>query len=99
VVAVVDEAVVAFGFVVVGLEVEQVLVGGAHVVLGGGVFQVVLDGLGSEVFDAVDAVAELALDAEHLDGAEVLLEHLAFGVEEAYLFADEATDDEARFDT
>lgn len=33
-----------------------------------------------------------------MTGAEVLLEHLAFGVEEAYLFADEASDDEAWLD-
>ena len=65
----------------------------------GGVFEVFLDGFGGGDFDAVDTVGELRLDVEHLDGAKVLLDCFARGVEEAYLFTDETADNESGFDS
>ena len=54
---------------------------------------------GGEVFDAVHTITELALHAQHFHGAEVFFEHLAFGVEEAYLLAHEASHDKTGFHT
>ena len=98
-VAIVDKAVVTLHLVVVGSEIEQILILFAHIERRGGVLQMLLDGSRRMLLDAVDTIGKLRLDGEHLDGTEILLDHLAAAVEEAYLLTNEAGNDQSRLDS
>ena len=100
-VTIVDKTVVSLVLLCLSLNgiVQQVLVARTHIEGRGGVLDMIFNGLGCRDFYAVYAIRKLGLDAKYLDGSKVFLEILAIGVEEAYLLADKASDNEAGFDT